>query len=289
MLVGSAALAHGATTATVFPPANCSASELRVISWQDGTASTYCITGQDVLTLAIPRCSEGAYVARDGGQYLCKTVPTCGGTERLNFDGNSFMCEGTDGPPTCGGNQVLTFNGNRFICVNRTDTIPSCGANQFLTYNGSFQCAAITVPTLPHCAAGQVVTSNGNTLSCVDNDDVEIIYPTCADGKVLTYNGTRLICVTDATRGDKCEDIRDNVRTIIGVSGSNSATNAALQQVPNIAVDSRVFSLTRQRTQGYETYIFQCDRGSVRTIMRTTTPYAAEGGGGNDDEGVVSR
>lgn len=66
------AAASAATQAQVFPPANCSASEQRVITWQDGTTTTYCASGQQVLDLALPDCNEGQVVTREGGKFVCK-------------------------------------------------------------------------------------------------------------------------------------------------------------------------------------------------------------------------
>lgn len=57
--------------ATVFPPTDCSASEQRVITWQDGTTSTHCATGQQVLDLALSDCEDGQVVTREGGKFVC--------------------------------------------------------------------------------------------------------------------------------------------------------------------------------------------------------------------------
>ncbi len=154
--------------ATVFPPAGCSRSEQRVITWQDGTTTTMCATGQQVMNLAIPVCGEGQFVVREGGQFICKTVaspPACGANEFLTFDGRSYTCGATN-VPTCAANQVLTFNGSGFICVNRTDEIPTCAPNQFLTYNGAFQCASTQQVNIPACAADQFVKADGASFYC---------------------------------------------------------------------------------------------------------------------------
>lgn len=163
--------AQAATQTTVFPPrtysnTECPVGATLVLSWTNGGASTNCITGQDVLRLAIPNCGNGQYVAHIGDQYLCKSVPTCDSAQRLNFSGSDFQCEGTDGPPACAANQVLTYNGDHFYCVNRTDSIPNCGANQFLTYNGSFQCSTINTPDVPACGPDEFLISAGGKLEC---------------------------------------------------------------------------------------------------------------------------
>ncbi len=168
-----AATAFANQKATVFPPAGCSSGEQRVITWQDGTSTTVCATGQQVMNLAIPACMDGQTVVKEGGQFTCKTVPNppvCGVNEFLTFDGRSYACGATD-VPTCGADQVLTFNGSGFICVNRTDEIPTCAVNQFLTYNGSFQCASTQQINIPVCGADEVVKSNGVTLYCDDLPD----------------------------------------------------------------------------------------------------------------------
>lgn len=58
-------------TATVFPPAGCSASEQRIITWQDGTTSTRCASGQQVLDLALPGCGDEQAVVHEGGKFVC--------------------------------------------------------------------------------------------------------------------------------------------------------------------------------------------------------------------------
>ncbi len=187
VVAGSPAFA-GDPSATVFPPASCSRSEQRVITWQDGTTTTMCATGQQVMNLAIPTCYEEQHVVMEGGQFICKTVaapPACGANEFLTFDGSEYTC-GSTNVPTCGADQVLTFDGSGFICVNRTDEIPTCGTDEFLTYNGlSFQCAVTKQISIPSCGDGEVLTSSGGQLVCVS---VSTGSRSC-QSNVYTYNG----------------------------------------------------------------------------------------------------
>jgi hypothetical protein len=55
----------------VFPPADCSANELRVIAWRDGASSTQCATGQQILKLALPGCKAGQHIEFNGNDFVC--------------------------------------------------------------------------------------------------------------------------------------------------------------------------------------------------------------------------
>jgi hypothetical protein len=59
----------------LFPPANCSATELRIIVWQDGASSTRCATGQQILRLALPGCKAGQHVEFNGDDFVCAGAP----------------------------------------------------------------------------------------------------------------------------------------------------------------------------------------------------------------------
>lgn len=59
----------------MFPPADCSATELRVIAWQDGAPSTTCVTAKQILKLALPGCKSGQQVIFDGGDFVCRDAP----------------------------------------------------------------------------------------------------------------------------------------------------------------------------------------------------------------------
>jgi hypothetical protein len=63
------------TDATVFPPSGCSSTEMKVIAWQNGASTTYCLSGQEVLALAMPVCAEGANVVKQDGLFKCKVLP----------------------------------------------------------------------------------------------------------------------------------------------------------------------------------------------------------------------
>jgi len=62
-----------------FPPADCSAKELRIVVWQDGASSTRCATAQEILKLALPGCKAGQQVIFDGNAFACKELPKTGG------------------------------------------------------------------------------------------------------------------------------------------------------------------------------------------------------------------
>jgi len=61
---------------TLFPPADCSAQEPRAIVWRDTDSATRCITGQDLLKLALPGCKAGQQVVFDGSAFVCKDPAT---------------------------------------------------------------------------------------------------------------------------------------------------------------------------------------------------------------------
>jgi len=111
----NSALHAETNSSTVFPPANCSADQLKVMAWQDGAPTTYCVSGQDVLALALPNCSDGQHVVYHGnGRH-----PVAAGSA----GGQYFSCE----TPTTLGN------------------IPDCPAGEFLTsHNGVPTCEAPT-------------------------------------------------------------------------------------------------------------------------------------------------
>ena len=61
-----------AQQATVFPPEDCSDTEFRSMSWKTGHGSTRCLTGQEVLALALPNCQEGQKVVKRGDEFVCE-------------------------------------------------------------------------------------------------------------------------------------------------------------------------------------------------------------------------
>lgn len=163
--------------ATVFPPVTlenteCGSDQLRVLSWAKGVPSTVCLTGQQVLSLAIPDCSPRQHVVYDGNKFICESaaaIPTCGPKQSLSFDGANYICTSSEQPPVCAADEVLSYNGASFVCVSKAGAVPTCLANQRLTYNGSiYQCATNTQLELPTCTASQVLTSDGERLLCVE-------------------------------------------------------------------------------------------------------------------------
>jgi hypothetical protein len=162
------------TNATVFPPVTvqnqeCGSDQLRVLSWAKNVPSTICLTGQEVMSLAIPNCGQNQQVVYDAGKFACRsttTIPTCTSNQYLSFNGSVYECKSTV-IPTCGSTQVLTNTGSGLVCVERGASIPTCAANQFLTYNGTnYQCASTQKLALPVCGANAYVTSDGNALTC---------------------------------------------------------------------------------------------------------------------------
>jgi hypothetical protein len=165
--------------ATVFPPVTkdnleCGNDQLRVISWAKGALSTICLTGQEVLTLAIPSCAANQQVVYDGSKYICRSptsIPTCTGSQYLSFNGSEYECKSNTPPPTCTASQVLTYNGSGYVCIERTDSIPVCSSGYFLTYNGTnYQCAKNQEVAIPECAADQVLKGIGGKLVCMKMD-----------------------------------------------------------------------------------------------------------------------
>jgi hypothetical protein len=139
------------TNSTVFPPDHCSANELRVIAWRDSAPSTYCVSGQEVLRLALPNCGDGervvyrygrqvvgSVVASGSGSFGCEAdasyLPTCSEDERLTSDGEKLACKPISGEctscsaahyPTCGTDEVLTsLNGATLACVKQAVAEP---------------------------------------------------------------------------------------------------------------------------------------------------------------------
>lgn len=72
-----------AADAVMFPPQTtdgdaCGSDQLRIMSWASGMPSTKCLTGQEVLKLAIPTCANNEEVVYKNNVFVCKSrVPTC--------------------------------------------------------------------------------------------------------------------------------------------------------------------------------------------------------------------
>lgn len=74
MIFSTSAAFADSSNVTVFPPVTmenkeCTAGEMRVLSWANGNKSTMCLSGQEVLKLAIPNCLEGQQVVFDGVKF----------------------------------------------------------------------------------------------------------------------------------------------------------------------------------------------------------------------------
>jgi ribosomal protein S27AE len=173
--------AFASNDSRAFPPDNCTTGSPFMGFTGVNGSNTFCNSGQDILSNAIPTCAAGQIVAHDGSKFYCKAelnVPTCTPGTFLSFDGTNYTCAST-GVATCGANQVLTFNGTSYYCVNKDATIPVCAANQFLTYNGSYQCAAVNTPVIPNCGAGQYVAGNGSQLYCANLPATQTVVVSC--------------------------------------------------------------------------------------------------------------
>jgi len=127
ILFCSGGIAQAADNTTIFPPkkvdgTDCNAAQTRVLAWENGAATTYCLDGQQVLDLAIPTCASGQVVTRGDDKFECKTPLV---------------------PDVCREGQVLAYTKGGFVCVDINErSIPTCGQGQFLTYDGqNFICS----------------------------------------------------------------------------------------------------------------------------------------------------
>ena len=79
--------ADAADKATVFPPRNCTSAQLKVMAWQDGAETTFCVSGQDILHMALPVCEPGQVVTyRPDNSGRSPVSADAGG-------GSYFVCE----------------------------------------------------------------------------------------------------------------------------------------------------------------------------------------------------
>ena len=79
--------ANATDKATVFPPRNCTSAQLKVMAWQDGAETTFCVSGQDILHMALPVCEPGQVVTHR---------PDSSGRSPVGLDaggGSYFVCE----------------------------------------------------------------------------------------------------------------------------------------------------------------------------------------------------
>jgi hypothetical protein len=171
----------------IFPPANCLEGTKMMFAWHKGAASTSCLTGQEVLSLAIPGgCSEGQNVVYRPDGFKCEPkkdvdtdYPACPDgqyvTTAMGANGVEMVCKAAPMRtlPNCGTGKALTSaDGTNFTCVNVQSrlTIPACAANQVLTYSSSsFSCKAIVAPgDIPPCGNNQVTRYDGSSFTCVN-------------------------------------------------------------------------------------------------------------------------
>lgn len=147
------AVAGAQAPTTVFPPTGCSTNDLRVMAWQDGAPSTYCLTGQQVLDTALPICSEGQVITfRQHGR-----APVGATSSPANFTCETPTTNGS--VPTCRDGEFLTYrvvdSTGRFICApiatndscpDCCTTPPTCSAGQMLKFaNGDWMCVPLPV------------------------------------------------------------------------------------------------------------------------------------------------
>jgi len=94
-LSGTALAGHG-NGSTVFPPADCSADEARIITWQDGSESTVCKSAQELFHLALPDCQDGEVIVfRNGESNPPGRDPV--GAHHENHEWGKFVCEAKTG------------------------------------------------------------------------------------------------------------------------------------------------------------------------------------------------
>lgn len=104
-------------SATVFPPSDCSNDEQRVMTWQTGGTSTKCATGQHVMNLALPSCSSGQIVVKQGNEFACVTPPSCPTNAFLNFVEGVFICSPIVLPKCANDEFLSSHDGSTFICA----------------------------------------------------------------------------------------------------------------------------------------------------------------------------
>jgi len=129
VIVGLPSLLLANTNTVVFPPTNCSSSELRIIAWQNGAPSTYCISGQDVLQSALPNCADGqaivyrshgrTTVGTGGGGYVCETLVASPSTDLPATAPEAVT------PPSCSEQQTLAFVNGGWACRELPQPVPS--------------------------------------------------------------------------------------------------------------------------------------------------------------------
>src|ERR1043166_7173104 len=155
-----------AGNATVFPPADCSSEEVRVITWKDGSTTTYCATGQEVFALALPNCKEGEVIVFHEGDS--GRIPI---SRQIVMKGK-FVCEKIPGLPECEAGQFPVFDGKQYVCG-----------------------------TLPVCKANEVLSANEDGLICVPKDAKDKL-PVCKPDEVLSTDVSGYICVPAKSNAD---------------------------------------------------------------------------------------
>jgi hypothetical protein len=162
------AVSHAASTnVTLFPPANLPActGQMGYLGW-DGSGSTACNTGQDMLNGAL-HCTANQYISYNGTEYFCKTIPACSGVSFLQYNGTDFSCAALP--------------------------VASCTADQYLTYsNGAFQC--VDLKKAPVCTPVDVVVTTGTCSATCGGGTQQT---TWSDGCGKTWN-TSVACNTQA-------------------------------------------------------------------------------------------
>ena len=125
---------------TVFPPMTmdhkeCGEDQLRVLSWSKGVSSTICLTGQEVLAIALPNCADGQQVIKRGTTFMCETtslsIPSCTKDQRVNARDGKLICE-TDpatGDPNDGGSYVVSDSNGACSRTNWKTNACSCPAD----------------------------------------------------------------------------------------------------------------------------------------------------------------
>jgi hypothetical protein len=73
--VGSSAMATVADhSATVFPPAECSSTYQRIVTWMTGSTTTYCKSLDKLLRETFSHCANGQALVKEDGRFVCKSL-----------------------------------------------------------------------------------------------------------------------------------------------------------------------------------------------------------------------
>ena len=132
-IIATSFQSFAADQSIVFPPDDCSSAAPGLMSWRIGDTATRCKTGQDVLKLAIPGCTEGQLVVKRGHDFVCETPPTCPTNFFLNYADFHFICAPVALPKCTSGEFLTSTDGLSFACA----TVKTCKPNWTTTGVGT--------------------------------------------------------------------------------------------------------------------------------------------------------